>query len=150
MADTSKISKVVEQWYLNIIQKERKNYFVSKEKVQLTWGGVFEYDVVVKDKNGKIIELHCLSVGEAKTASGKGGSGKFNKIKSDTLMLLGADCKTRVLAFTGKTMYDKVKKEMENGRMPPNITLHFQDPKKDKEIYNIIKDIQKASSDELL
>ena len=104
MADTSKISKIVEKWYRSIIQKEQKDNIVSKDKVELIWGGVFEFDVVVKDKKGKIIELHCLSCGEAKTATGNQGAAKFNKIKADTLMLMGAECKTKILAFTGKSM----------------------------------------------
>jgi hypothetical protein len=111
-----------------------KKYKISKEKVKLSWGGEFEFDVVVKDENSNIIELHCLSIAEAKTEGGNGGSGKFNKIKADALMLLGAKCGEKILAFTGKTMYEKTLKEIQKGRFPNNIKLKFIDPKSDKEI----------------
>ncbi len=150
MANTRKITTIVEDWYRKNIQDESNEYRVLKEKVKLKWGGEFEFDAVVKDKNDNIIELHCLSIAEAKTETGNGGSGKFNKIKADALMLLGTECEHKILAFTGKTMYEKTKKEVQKGRFPNKIVLKFIDPKSDSEIDAIINKIRKESSDELL
>ena len=55
-----------------ISQNEYKGCEISKEKVQLSqWGkkGFFECDVVIK-KDGKLLEVQCLSCSEYKTKNG--------------------------------------------------------------------------------
>ena len=63
-----------------ISQNEYKGCEISKEKVQLSqWGkkGFFECDVVIK-KDGKLLEVQCLSCSEYKTKNGKNDCVKFS------------------------------------------------------------------------
>jgi hypothetical protein len=149
MADTTRIKKIIEKWYISKIQQKNKNLVVLKEKVKLKWGGYFECDVVVKSKN-RVLEVHCLSVSEYNTTTGKGGSGKLNKIKADALMLLGIDSPKKILAFTGKSMYDKIYTEVNNGRFPKEIILNLIDISKNFEIKKIISDVRQHSIEEML
>ena len=150
MADTTGFLKV-EKWYREKLATERPDCHVSKEKVPLSnWGdkGYFECDVVIK-KGKSIIEVQCLSCSGAKTASGKNASGKILKIKADALMLTGIKSKKKILAFTEKSMYNKILSEKENGRFPKEIELQLV--KIDKpEIRKIIKNANETSSKEIL
>jgi hypothetical protein len=124
MANTLELKTTVEEWYRNTIRKRNPNARVEKENIPLEWGGLFECDVVVKSKN-KILEIHCFSTSEYKTDNGKAGSGKLFKIKADALMLSSISCPIKILAFTGRTMYDKVWQEQENGRFPFDIKIEY-------------------------
>jgi hypothetical protein len=126
MANTTKIKTVVEQWYRKQIGNSHKDCVITQEAVELTWGGSFECDAVVK-QNGDIVEVRCLSVSGYKTRTGNPGSGKLLKIKADALMFMGIKCSKKVLDFTNKSLYEKVLSEQQNGRFPKEIMLnHFE------------------------
>jgi len=148
MADTTQLKTTVEEWYRYKLIKDYPNAKIAKETVPLKWGGVFECDAVLKMSN-EIKEVHCLSVSEYKTTSGSGGSGKLQKIKADALMLLGIDVPKRVLAFIGKTMYDKMNKEKQSGRFPKEIELVFVDTKDSPKITKLISGIRSKSIKEM-
>lgn len=134
-----------------ISQNEYKGCEISKEKVQLSqWGkkGFFECDVVIK-KDGKLLEVQCLSCSEYKTKNGKNGNGKLLKIKADALMLSGINCKKKSLVFLGKTMYEKVVKEQQNGRFPKDIELKLINLC-NKEIFEKIKKTSEVCSSEMI
>ncbi len=147
MADTSKIQKEVEPWfrdeYLPLLHAEST---ITQEKVALTWGGEFEYDAVVR-KNGEITDVYLLSCSEYKTKQGKGGAGKFHKIKADTLMMLGTNSPKKVMAFLGKTMFEQFKKQQDAGRLPPDIKCKLI--KVPPKIQRIISDIRNEASNEV-
>ncbi len=127
MANTEAYKKQVETWFLNELIGAYPKNTLSKGKVKLNWGGEFEYDIVIKNDAHDIEAVYCLSCSNYKTSSGKGGSGKLLKIKADAMMMLGTDVEKKVLAFTGKSMYDKIKSEQEKGRFPLDITLEYID-----------------------
>lgn len=145
MANTSYFLEIEEKYRKKLSTKsEYKGCEVLKEKVPLSnWGnsGFFECDVVIK-KEGKIIEVQCLSCSEYKTKNGKAGSGKVLKIKADALMLSGVKCKKKTLIFLGKTMYEKIKKEQQGGRFPKDIELKLITCNKDE-----LREIEKIRED---
>jgi len=150
MANTTNFLKV-EEWYRKKLSDEYPEYNISKENVPLSnWGcnGYFECDVVVK-KGKSIVEVQCLSCSKAKTASGNGGAGKLHKIQADALMLTGIKCKRKTLAFTEKSMYNRILKEKGNGRLPNSIDLVLVDVD-DKSIRELIKKTSENSSKELM
>lgn len=150
MADTRDFLKV-EKWYREKLAKEKIDCHISKEKVPLlNWGnkGYFECDVVIK-KGNDIVEVQCLSCSSAKTVNGNGGAGKLHKIKDDALMLTGIKCKKKVLAFTEKSMYNRVLKEKENGRFPNTIELLLVNVD-NSEIRRLIKNTSEISSKEIV
>lgn len=110
--------------------------------------GFFECDVVIK-KDGKLLEVQCLSCSEYKTKNGKNGSGKLLKIKADALMLSGINCKKKSLVFLGITMYEKVVKEQQNGRFPKDIELKLINLC-NKEILEKIKKTSEVCSSEMI
>jgi len=110
MADTSKFKKIIEPWFRDeYLPQHHPDSIITQEKVALAWGGEFEYDAVVR-QDGEITAVYLLSCSEYKTRQGKGGAGKFHKIKSDVLMMLGTNCQTKVMAFLGETMFGQFKK----------------------------------------
>ena len=150
MANTINFLKV-EEWYREKLSDKYPGYEISKEKVPLlNWGnkGYFECDVVIK-KGNNIIEVQCLSCSSAKTVNGNGGAGKLHKIKDDALMLTGIKCKKKVLAFTEKSMYNRVLKEKENGRFPNTIELLLVNVD-NSEIRRLIKNTSEMSSKEIV
>ena len=150
MSDTTGFLKV-EEWYREKLANEKPNCHISKEKVPLSnWGnkGYFECDVVIKRGN-KIVEVQCLSCSSAKTVNGNGGAGKLHKIKDDALMLTGIKCRKKVLAFTEKSMYNRILKEKESGRFPNTIDLTLVNVD-DSKIRELIKKTSEMSSKEIV
>lgn len=127
MANTYNYKKIIENEFREIfVQGLHPNCQISQEKIPLIWGGEFEYDAVVR-KNGKLVAVYCLSCSEYRTEGGKAGTGKYRKIQSDILMMLGTECEKKVLVFTGPTMKSQVDKQKEVGRLPPEIeTLSYK------------------------
>jgi len=86
MADTTVQGKV-ERW---IVENELPRWFgarpFSKRRMQLTWGGEFEFDAVSAD--GAVVV--SVSTGCCKTVSGRNATGKYHKLKADALYLLHA------------------------------------------------------------
>jgi len=115
MADTKGLDKV-EQIYRDTLKTE--NNSVKKEKLKISWGGEFEFDAVVREQD-EIIEIHCLSLANYKTKSGKSGNTKLFKVFHDAQMMLLRDCKKRILTFVDKDFFDRVLQEQKNGRFYP-------------------------------
>lgn len=118
MANTSKLKEDVEDWYRESLNANKKDKKISKQKVDLIWGGTFEFDAVVKESdNNIIVEVHCLSTSKYNT-------GQLHKIKDDALMLTGVRHSIKkVIAFTDSTLHQKVESEQKNGRFPTDIDL---------------------------
>jgi hypothetical protein len=125
MANIKGLDKV-EKKYRDTLKTN--NNSVKKEKLKISWGGEFEFDAVVREKD-EIIEIHCLSLANYKTKSGKSGNTKLFKVFHDAQMMLLSDCKKRVLAFVDKDFYDKVLQDQKNGRFYPasQIEVKFWD-----------------------
>ena len=125
MANTIEYKTHIEPWFIDSFVRQRHpDCSVSKSKVSLKWGGVFECDAVVT-RDGIIEAVYCLSCSEYLTHGGNPGPGKFNKIRADVLMMTAIESPIRMLVFTGKTMYDRVVQEQKNGRLPPDVSFDF-------------------------
>ena len=152
MANTQKIKKQVENWYRKHLEKEYSTeyYKITQEKVSLIWGGKFEYDAVVRLKSdSSLISVYCLSCSEYLTNSNKPGTGKFNKLKADVLMMVATDCPIKVMAFTSRSMHDRFHKEKSNGRIPKDIILKFVDLEKENiKLLQLVQTIYLESSTE--
>ncbi len=147
MADTTKLKKIIEPWFRDeYLPQHYASSLITQEKVSLAWGGEFEFDAVVR-QNGKITAVYLLSSSEYKTKQGKGGAGKFHKIKSDILMMLGMNCQTKVMAFLGETMFDEFNRQQHAGRLPPEIKSELIVPP--REIQQIISAIRNEASSEV-
>ncbi|ELM0317004.1 hypothetical protein Q3053_003279 [Vibrio cholerae] len=147
MADTSKLKKVVEPWFRNeYLPRKYPGCVIVQEKLPLIWGGDFEYDAVVYDGDD-IVAVYLLSCSEYITRSGKGGAGKFQKIKADLLMLLGTKAPHKAMAFLGSTMFEHYLKQQNAGRLPQDIEpLLIEMP---REINRIVLEIQSSASKEV-
>jgi len=121
MANTKAYKDKIEKWFRDeYLNQKYPGCEIRVGPMQLVWGGEFEYDGLVF-QDGELYAIYCLSCSEYKTAGGKGGAGKFNKIQADMLKMVGTECPTKVLAFTGSTMLSKVLAEQNSGRLPPDI-----------------------------
>ena len=89
----------------------------SRERIPLTSGGVFDFDAVSADC--KIVAV--ISTSGCRTASGKSGSGKMHKIRSDIYFLLLTKAEHKLVLLTEQDMYAQWKKEVEKGRVPSSI-----------------------------
>ena len=83
----------------------------------LTSGGVFDFDAVSAD--GMIVAN--ISTSGSKTASGKGGTGKMLKVRSDIYFLLLARAQRTLMLLTERDMYERWLAEVESGRVPDSI-----------------------------
>lgn len=119
MADT-RIQKKAEGWVLSEFLPSVYGIPFANRKVQLNWGGKFDFDAVSQD--GAIVGN--ISTSSAVTAGAKLAVGKIQKIKSDTLYLLYAQgANQRLLIFTESDMHRHFEKEVNNGRFPKGVKL---------------------------
>ena len=147
MADTSKIKSIIEPWFRNeYLKKKHPGKVIKQENLDFVWGGKFEYDAVVYD-SGRITSVYLLSCSEYKTSTGKGGTGKFQKIKSDLLMMVGTNAPTKTMAFLGKTMYEQFKTQQQMGRLPQDIKCMLVESS--DEINQLILGIRGEASNEV-
>ncbi|MCK5148677.1 hypothetical protein KAR48_18125 [bacterium] len=147
MADTTTIKKVIEPWFRDeYLQKQYPGAEIKQKLLDLIWGGKFEYDAVVYE-DGELKVIYLLSCSEYKTKNGKGGPGKFNKIKSDTLMMLGTQAPKKIMAFFDKSMYKQFKTQQELGRLPQDILCELVTP--NVEIASLIEGIRNEASREV-
>jgi hypothetical protein len=114
MADT-RVQGQAERWVVSELGRILGLAFANAE-VQLTWGGVFEFDAVSTDRR----VVACISTSGKRTAGGRPAVGKFHKIRSDTLFLLNAvGVDKRLLVFTDHEMVAHFETERANQRFPP-------------------------------
>ena len=100
MADTS-VQVMVEGWVRREWLPHRYGQPFSRGRVDLSSGGVFEFDAVSAD--GTIIAN--ISTSGLKTATGNYGSGKVQKVRSDIFFLLLAKAARKVVLLTEPDMY---------------------------------------------
>ena len=104
---------------------ERYGQRVSRERVSLTPGGVFDFDAVSDD--GKLVAN--ISTSGSKTASGKNAVGKMLKVRSDIYFLFLTKAERTLVLLTEHDMYEQWLKEVENGRVPSSIDfVHVEIP----------------------
>lgn len=82
--------------------------------MDLTSGGMFKFDAVSAD--GSIVAN--ISTSGLKTASGKSGSGKMFKVRSDIFFLLLLRAPIKLMLLTESDMYGKWLSEQQGGRVP--------------------------------
>jgi len=147
MANTHRLKSEIEPWFRSrFVAARHPGREVSQDRIALKWGGMFEFDAVVVNE-GNIEAVYLLSCSDYQTRTGKPGAGKLHKIKGDILMLLGAPTKERVLAFTGKSMFERVRKEQERGRIPSEIRLEWVDLP--PELARIVRAVKERSEEEV-
>ncbi len=147
MADTTNFKKIIEPWFRNeYLKQQYPDAEIRQEQLALMWGGKFEYDAVVYE-SGKLTAVYLLSCSEYKTKNGRGGSGKFQKIKSDVLMMVGTEAPKKIMAFLGESMYQQFKSQQEAGRLPQNIQCELVEPS--AEISRVIHNIRDEASTEV-
>lgn len=118
MANT-KVQLKAEKWIVAEYLPKQFNQCFKKKQIELKWGGKFEFDAVSED--GMIIAN--ISTSNARTVKGKPASGKFHKIKGDTLYLLHTNTTKRLQIFTEKDMQEHFISEKKSGRFPPEVDL---------------------------
>ena len=128
MANTT-AQRQAEQWIINeAFPKRFPSVSFTGKKMKLTWGGHFEFDAV-SDNHSIVI---AISTSEARTASGKLATAKFQKLKTDALYLLHLEVEAcKIMVFTEESMCNHFKQESSNGRFPPSSSiqlLHFPLP----------------------
>ncbi|MDE0478982.1 MAG: hypothetical protein OXI13_05065, partial [Gammaproteobacteria bacterium] len=107
----SKTNVAVEVWITEEWLPEHigKDLSFSKTKLPLTSGGEFEFDAVSNDAH----IIANISTSALKTARGKYGSGKVQKIRSDIYFLLLARATRKLMVLSEQDMYDWWIKEKE-------------------------------------
>lgn len=122
MADTS-VQREVQHWIRNNWLPDNLRHRFFSEELPLTSGGVFDCGAVSEDKTIAV----SISTSRYRTATGKVGTGKMNKIRSDIFFLLLCNVKQRIVAFTEKDMYEQWLKEKQQGRVPASIEFILVD-----------------------
>ena len=105
---------------------EKEGMAFSEQKVALSRTnneGEFKFDAVDAKKEIAI----NISTSSLFTVTGKEGSGKVHKIRSDMFFLLLAKVKERRVVFTEKNMYDYFAKQKKAGRVPTKIKLQYME-----------------------
>ncbi|MCA9277666.1 MAG: hypothetical protein H6815_02655 [Phycisphaeraceae bacterium] len=125
MAD-SRVRLQVEDWVRTEWLRTHFNQHFGRERLVLEAGGVFDFDAVSLDKS--IVAV--ISTSGALTSSGKQASAKLHKIRADMLFLMMLpSCRNRLVVLTEKSMYDRLIREKEIGRVPEAINfLHAEIP----------------------
>jgi hypothetical protein len=121
----SRVQLEVEDWIRRNWLPERYGQRFSKGKLQLSSGGVFDFDAVSEDH--KIVAN--ISTSGATTASGKLGVAKLMKIRADMYFLLLVDAERKLVVFSEHDMLELCQKEVRIGRVPSSIEfVHAQIP----------------------
>lgn len=118
MAD-SKLQREAEVWIREQWLPREFGLLFVKTKLQLSWGGKFEFDGVSLDGCVAVSISTCGGV----TSGGKRASPKMNKIRSDALFLLATDVERRVIVLSDRRMFDICKAEQNAGRFPREIEI---------------------------
>ena len=116
MADT-RAQLEVEDWVRREWMPAEFGTMFHPQQLRLTPRGKFAFDAVSED--GKIVA--SISTSGERTAGGKGGIGKFMKLRSDMLFLVMVQAERRLIVLTERDMYERCLRERENGRVPVEI-----------------------------
>ena len=92
-----------------------------RERVQLTSGGVFDFDAVSADKT----VIASISTSGARTATGNLATGKLMKLRSDMLYLLMTSAARKIIILCEADMHTLCQRELDVGRLPKEIEFFF-------------------------
>ena len=116
MADT-RAHELAEQWIAGEWLPKRFGQSFSEAHLPLSPGGVFTFDAVSEDR--RIVAN--ISTSAEKTARGKHGTAKVQKIRSDIYFLLLSTAKTKLIVLSEPDMYAWWHEEAVRGRVPAEI-----------------------------
>jgi len=121
MADTT-AQREAENWIRTNWMPLQFGQKFEQRNLPLSSKGVFKFDAV---SDNEMIAAN-ISTSSAKTARGKLGVGKMQKIRADMyfLLLLPAEVR-KLLIFTEPDMAESCNKEKEKGRIPNNIEIYY-------------------------
>lgn len=143
MAPTTAQLKV-EAWIRENWLPPRFHQPFSKRSLPLDPGGTFEFDAVSHDGTIAV----TISTSGARTATGRYGAGKVQKIRADALFLLLAQADHTLLVFTERDMFDLCEKEAGNGRLPRTLELRLvEDVPKD--LRELLEESRRRASSEV-
>lgn len=114
----SQAQRAAELWICTNWLPDKYHQTFSKQRLQLSSGGVFEFDAVSEDRRIAV----SISTSGGITSGGKKASPKMNKIRSDALFLLLAAVQQRIILFTERQMYELCQEQIRLGRFPPEVT----------------------------
>lgn len=121
MADT-RVQVEVEDWVRRQWLPSQLNQQFFRERVQLSSGGVFDYDAVSADKR----TIVSISTSGSIMSSGRQGTGKMHKIRADMFfMLLTQNVDRKIMVFTEKDMFERCMAEVAAGRAPKEIEFMY-------------------------
>lgn len=121
MADT-RVQVEVEDWVRRQWLPSQLNQQFFRERVQLSSGGMFDYDAVSADKR----TIVSISTSGSITSSGKHAVGKLQKIRADMFfMLLTPNVDRKIMVFTEKDMCERCNAEVVAGRAPKEIEFMY-------------------------
>jgi hypothetical protein len=120
MADT-RVQLEVEDWVRQTWMPQHFGVNFYRERLKIRSGGVFDFDAVSADKS----IVATISTSGAKTAGGKNAVGKIMKIRSDILFLTMVEAKRRVVVLTERDMYEQYLREVQGGRVPPEVEFVY-------------------------
>jgi hypothetical protein len=137
------VQLIAENWIRdNWLPKEFGQSF-QLMSLQLAPGGRFKFDAVSEDSS----IIVNISTSSAKTARGKHGSGKIQKIRADMLLLLMAPADKRLIVLTEIDMFNFWEAEKRSGRVPVEIEfLHVELP---PDILDSLVQAQSTAADEV-
>ena len=116
---------MVEDWVRREWMPSRYGQRFSRDRVDLTSGGVFDFDAVSAD--GTMVAN--ISTSGYKTAGGNHGTGKMLKVRSDIFFLVLAKADRKVVLLTERDMYEKWLSEADSGRVPHSVEfVHVEIP----------------------
>jgi hypothetical protein len=142
MADTT-YQRAVERWVRDAWLPRRFGISFEARSLRLRSGGLFEFDAVSVD--GRIAAN--ISTSSERTASGKHGVAKVQKIRADMLFLLLAECEQRLIVLTEHDMFDWWRREVGRGRVPHEIA--FEHARLPSEMASTLHRARDAASREL-
>ena len=111
MADT-RVQVMVADWVRCEWMLERYGQRFSREPVDLSSGGVSDFDAVSAD---------ATIVANISTSGSKPASGKMHRVRSDIYFLLLAKADRKLMLLTERDMYERWLSEVEGGRVPDSV-----------------------------
>lgn len=115
MADPN-THNLVHAWIAETWLSSKLNQPFDRQKVKLSSGGSYTFPAVSND-------LLAAATVHTSTASGKSAQSKLNKVRSDLYFLLLAKVDRRISVFTDRSMFNLVRTEQSEGRVPKDFEL---------------------------
>ncbi|MBN4052688.1 hypothetical protein JYU07_00225 [Roseiflexus sp. AH-315-K22] len=109
----------VEEWVRRKWLPRHYGVKFARGCVELSSGALFDFNAVSSDSE----IVASISTSALRSAGGKLGAGKMEKIRSDAYFLVLAEVGTKALVFSEKEMYERWITEQEQGRVPSSIDV---------------------------